>query len=227
MADIDRFGPVNPSVIPSPAPAPRLRRRQARLNRYTRAVGWMKILLACSAVVVVGLIFLIGRDRAHVTDLLSAQEMARLGAGLKLDRPRFAGVTDAGEAFTLRADWALPDAAVPEEIRLENPRGEVDLADGRKLTGEAAEGLMERRDRTLTLTGGVALSTSDGYRFEAEDITVNLDDRSMHTPHPVTGTGIRGQITADSFRALQTGENHDDTRIWFENNVRVVFKPAE
>lgn len=203
-----------------------VRKKQASLDRYTRAVGWMKVVLPIAALLMVGLIFVIGRERGAATDLFTAEELARLGAGLKLDQPRFAGVTDAGEPFVLKADWALPDSAMPEEIQLENPTAEVSLQDDRQIAGAARYGLMERSARTLTLTGGVRLETSDGYQFETEMLRVETEARAASTATPVTGTGPQGRIEAGSFRVRQVGERNSDTVIWFENGVRVLFNPG-
>ena len=84
-------------------------RRQARVARYSRAVRRMKVLLPLGAILLIGMIFMFSRDRPAVFDAEQAAEMAALGAGLRLDNPRFAGVTDDGDPFVITAEWALPE----------------------------------------------------------------------------------------------------------------------
>ena len=105
--------------------APRPDRR--RIAGYTGMVRWLKILLPVAALLMVGAIFLVGRGLDEGESLLSPEELATLGAGLKLDSPRFSGRTAAGEAYVVRAEWALPDSAMPETVELHRPEGEIDL----------------------------------------------------------------------------------------------------
>ncbi|MDT8344499.1 MAG: hypothetical protein RQ752_08690, partial [Thermohalobaculum sp.] len=126
-----------------------LDRRQRAVRRHTRVIRAMKIALPLAALGLVALIFLQGRERGSVEDLFTAEELLRLGAGLRLESPRFAGVTSEGAPYVVTAEWALPDTAMPEEIVLEKPRGELSLSDGGKVTATALSGLMQRSVKTL------------------------------------------------------------------------------
>lgn len=186
----------------------------------------MKVLLPASALIVVAAIFLASREQGDIADLFTAEELATLGAGLKLDAPRFAGVTENGEAFIVRARWALPDSAMPARIELEAPSGEITLRD-RELTGRAETGRIYRTDRRLTLSGNVVLETSDGYRIETDEIEIDLDREAVIARGPVTGSGPAGSIEAGSLRAVRGADTPAGAQIWFENRVRVVFIPAQ
>lgn len=200
---------------------------QRQVRRYSRAVLWMKMALPLAALALVAAIFLSARDKGDLSDLFSAEELATLGAGLKLDNPRFAGVTSRGESFAVQADWALPDSAMPEVVELERPRGEIELADGRKLTASARTGKMLRREKVLVLQGDVVLDSSDGYHMKTARVEFNLDGKTAYAPGPVSGTGPRGRIEAGSLRAEAGDESGEPGKIWFENRVRLVFSPGE
>lgn len=208
---------------------PEQRARQAgrRVRRYSRLVALMKVALPLGALALIAAIFLSARDRGELTDIFTPEELARLGAGLRLDNPRFAGVTPDGEAYVVRADWALPDSAMPRRIALERPRGEIELEDGRTISMAADEGELDRRAKTATLTGNVTTETSDGYRMATDRVELDFDRRSAWTPGAVTLEGPRGRIEAGTMRAEAGPEGLADGQIWFENRVRVVFIPAE
>ena len=70
----------------------RQKRRQVRA--YSRIVAWAKVLLPLAALALVVTIFLSGREEGELTEIFTPEELATLGAGLKLDNPRFAGVTE-------------------------------------------------------------------------------------------------------------------------------------
>ncbi len=196
-----------------------------RVRAYSRAVAWMKVLLPLGAVMLIAAIFLTARDKGDLTKIFTAEELATLGAGLRLDNPRFAGVTERGEPFAVRADWALPDSALPRLIDLERPEGEIELSDGRTIAASAATGRMHRTNKMLVLAGGVVLDTSDGYHVETDLVEIDLDAKTVIAPGPVSGTGPRGRIDAGSFRATAGEDSIGAGKIWFENRVRLVFIP--
>lgn len=198
-----------------------------RVRAYSRVVAWMKVLLPLGAVVLIAAIFVSARDKSDLTKIFTAEELATLGAGLRLDNPRFAGVTEQGEPFAIRADWALPDSAMPRFIDLERPEGEIKMNDGRTIAARAAFGRMHREEKTLVLEGGVVLDTSDGYHIETGLIEIDLDAKTANAPGPVSGTGPRGQIEAGSFRAAAGEDGAGAGQIWFENRVRLVFIPGK
>ncbi len=215
--------------------AARNTRGQRRVRSYSRLVTWMKIALPLAAVGLVALLFLSMRHKGDLTELFTPEELATLGAGLKLENPRFAGVTSKDEPFALRAEWALPDSAVPTYIDLERPSGEIRMADGRTVSATAAKARLNRVEKTLLLEGGVVLDTSDGYHVETERVEIDIDAETAIAPGPVRGNGPRGEIQAGSMRGSSgtgseaSGSGPDGSgggQIWFENKVRLVFIPA-
>ena len=202
---------------------------QRRVRAYSRAVAWMKVLLPLGALAVLAALFLSAQKKGDLTKIFTAEELVTLGAGLRLDNPRFAGVTERGEPFAIRADWALPDSTMPRFIDLERPEGEIEMSDGRTIAAKAATGRMHRQQKILVLEGGVVLDTSDGYHVETGLIEFDLDAKTANAPGPVSGTGPRGQIDAGSFRAAAGPDDGGDGagagQIWFENGVRLVFIP--
>lgn len=208
-------------------PEERAQRAGRRVRRYSRLVALMKVALPLGAVALVAVIFLSARNRGDLTEIFSPEELAQLGAGLRLDNPRFAGVTERGEPFVVRADWALPDRAMPREIELQRPRGEIELSDGRTVSVEAANGHLDRKRQTARLDGGVTVEASDGYRLETGELAFDFDERTARAPGPVTAHGPHGDIESGSMHAREGSGGLADGQIWFENRVRVVFIPAQ
>lgn len=200
--------------------------RRVRAERYSRFVRVAKWALPIGALAVVATIFLSGRGGDGVDAMLSAEEKARLGAGLRLDNPRFAGTTDAGAPFVLTADAALPDGPMPDEIALERPRGTVTLEDGRTLEARARDGTLFRGSESLVFSGDVTVETTDGYRFSTASVNVDLAARTARAPGPVEGTGPRGSIEAGSMRVLGGPDGADGATVRFEDGVRVLFRPG-
>ena len=201
-------------------------RREAEVRGYSRTVRWMKIALPIGALVLIGLIFLTGKDRGGAIDAGSVSDAALLGAGLELENPRFAGVTDDGDPFVVTAVRAVPDGAVPDRVELEKPNGEIRMGDGRTLTVNSANGEMFRKDERLHLQGEVILETSDGYRVVTDRVELDLDNKSAFAPGRVKATGPRGAIEADQVTIDSNGGQKGQVMMRFEGNVRVQYDPA-
>ncbi len=201
--------------------------RHARMQRYSRAVRWMKIVLPVTALVLIGLIFMTGRERGAVIEVRSAADAAMLGAGLMLENPRFAGTTDDGDPFVVTARSALPDGAMPDRIDLDRPRGEVRLSDGNTVVVTSSDGQMLRASERLHLSGNVALETSNGYRATTETIEIDLSSKTAVVPGTIEANGPRGGIRADRLEVERTGERNRDVTLRFEGNVRVTFQPED
>ncbi|MEO0429634.1 MAG: LPS export ABC transporter periplasmic protein LptC [Pseudomonadota bacterium] len=201
--------------------------RQERLARYTRFVRVLRVALPIAALGAIAAIFIAGRERAGIDDLLSAEEIARLGAGLRLDEPRFAGTTDDGDPFTIRARTATPDGPLAQEIALDAPTGKLALANGQVLEAVATDGMMYRDEERLTLSGGVEITTSDGYRFNAPNLTLHLATKGAEANGRILGTGPQGSIEADKLTISGAEAGLSGARLYFEGSVRVLFTPDE
>ncbi len=201
-------------------------RRQARIERHSRIVRQLKVALAIGAVLLIGTIFMFGRERAAIIDAEQAANIAVLGAGLKLDNPRFSGITEDGDPFVVTAEWALPDGATPNRVDLERPVGELHLADERIVTVRAATGELFRGEDRLNLTGEVMFETSDGFRAEMPRVEVDMASKVVVAPDRLHAAGPRGSIEADRMRLVR-GTGPRDATIRFEGNVRVNWRPEE
>jgi lipopolysaccharide export system protein LptC len=200
--------------------------RQARIERRSRMVRQLKVVLAITAILLVGTVFMFGRERAVVFDAEQAANLAVLGAGLKLDNPRFSGITEDGDPFVVTADWALPDGATPDRVDLEKPDGELHLADQRVVTVRAAAGELFRGDDQLNLMGDVVFETSDGFQAKMPRIELDLASKVAVAPARLRATGPRGSIEADRMRMVR-GTTPNSSTIRFEGNVHVNWRPEQ
>jgi lipopolysaccharide export system protein LptC len=186
----------------------------------SNVVRLLKIGLPLAALGLVLAIFLAPPDRFSIDlgDLDFSFE-----DGLRLERPRFAGADAAGRPFTLAADWALPDGPNPESVELGPLEGETVLDDGRRATLSAGGGEIRPKARTLRLTGGVLVETTDGWRVTAPAARADLEAETMAAEGPVEAEGPSGALSAGAMRAARRAEGD---YIWFEQGVRLRIDPA-
>ena len=187
----------------------------------------MKIALPVTAIALIMLIFLVGENRDAVIDLGDVRNAAALGAGLKLENPRFSGTTEDGDPFILKARSALPDGATPDRIELEAPTGELRMKDGLRLTVEARDGRMFRKDEQLHLMGDVTLVTSNGYTARTERVEMDLARKAAVAPGTVAAEGPAGSIRADRLKVRRVDPEKSDLTLRFEGNVKLIYRAAE
>jgi lipopolysaccharide export system protein LptC len=202
-------------------------------------VRGLKIALPLLALALLSSIFLWPRETRFEGGLVyTSADLVALGEGLAVTRPRIAGATEAGEPFVVTAERATPDGPDPETVELDDVRAEFMQGEGREIVLAAASGALRPKAETLSLSGDVALDTSDGYRVRTDRVEADLGAGELVAPGPVTAEGPRGSITAGSFRARRVaapgtggeeaplGALPPGDYLWFEGGVRVTWTPA-
>jgi len=192
-------------------------------GNYARRVRNLKIALPLIALGTLGLIFLAPKEQIGEGLGLSPEDREALGQGLRLVSPNFTGATENGEPFALRAAWALPDGPRPERIDMGELEGQIDLEDGRSVTVTAPEGQFRPTARGLTLEGGIAIDSSDGYAVRTESAVLDGKARTLVANAPVEAWGPSGRLEAGSMRAERDEAGNDV--VTFDGGVRLVFRP--
>lgn len=193
-----------------------------RRDGYSRRVRALKVLLPVASVMVVLAVFLFPRSL-----LIDAVGLSGVSfdpsEGLRLLSPDFSGTTEAGEPFSLRAAWALPDAPDPAHIALGDLEGEIALGNGETVRLTAQEGDFFPKNETLALRDAVTVRSDSGYVLSVSTANVDLAAETLRASGPVEGSGDAGRISADSMRM----ERRDGTLyIWFEGDVKVTVMPG-
>lgn len=206
---------------------------------YTRLVRGLKIALPLLGLALLASLFLLPREtRLDGLVIETSADLLALGEGLAVTRPRIAGATAEGEPFVVSADRAVPDGPDPAEVTLERVRAEFLQAEGRGITLSAETGALRPKARTLSLSGDVALDTSDGYRVRTGRVEADLEAGTLVAPGPVRAEGPQGAIEAGRFSAHRIAPPDGDAEaalggprpgdyLRFEGGVRVTWTPAE
>ncbi len=198
----------------------------ARVDRHTRLVGWLKVALPLTALAILSTLFLV----AHRIDPEAALPYAEvdvedLAREPRMTAPTYAGTTEDGAALTLSASEARPEAdgvaATAAGLRLE-----LATPDGGRTELVAAEAVMEDATRQVILSGGVVLSTSNGYRLETAEVVAKLDRTGLESRAPVVATGPAGEIRAEGMALSQDNRTPGAYVLVFKGGVRLVYQPG-
>jgi lipopolysaccharide export system protein LptC len=194
---------------------------------YSRVVAVLKVGLPLIAAAMLAGLFLISDDGRQGGELVfSPADLAALGAGMRVTRPVFSGVTEGMDRFRFTAEEVTPDAAPPTRATITALSGHIDFADGRGVDLRADGGAIDLEDQRLTLEGAVQAATADGYAFTADRVEIDLRGGGLVATGRVAGDGPMGRIDAARL-TVADGEGPAETRRFlFERDVRLVYHPA-
>ena len=202
---------------------PRGARTPPARGRSSRLVGLLRYLLPATALGLVALVVLwpqlIGGAGGLIAPIFANAEIA--GTDVMLMRnPRYLGQTRDAEPYELTAASAYVDPKRPSRIHLERLAAELAPANRRDVNLVALRGVYHRTADKLDLDGDIALTTSDGYRFETERARIDLERGQVIGERPIQGSGPAGTLSADRFEIRDQG-----AVLRFEGRVKVTLPP--
>ncbi|MBL8832407.1 MAG: LPS export ABC transporter periplasmic protein LptC [Rhodospirillales bacterium] len=230
------------SVPPRPVPVPTSRARdeetpapRARLavlspgtprahnQFYSQIVGLMKFVLPAAAMGIAALVLL--WPQFNPLDprfrLAPVQVSIEDLENLRMVQPRYVGVDERNQPFTIVAEQATQAKGSSDTTDLSSPQGDLAMASGTWLAMTAEHGLYHQPEKALELWGGVSLFHDGGYEISTERARVDLDRGMAQGELPVQGQGPNSQLSGSGFRILDRG-----ARVEVTGKSRVVLFPT-
>lgn len=190
----------------------------ATIRRYSLFVTVMKSALPVAALAlgVAVLVYTIQPREANQM-ALTFERMGKIENDLAMVKPRLTGVDEEGLPFVVTAATAVQDERGSDKVRLEDVTAEITLKEG-KLHVEAARGLVDTREHLLDVSGGIRLTSEDGYDARTPAAKADLRSGTVRGENGIEATGAFGRITADRFSM-----NRTTRQLRFTGNVRMVL----
>ena len=199
---------------------PPSRRPGARgLLVYSRFVGAMRWLLP---VVALGLILLVAlwpqlkMDEDEFRIGFAALDMMDVTRDEMLN-PRYTGVDEEDQPFTVTASKAIRAQNDASLIELDKPQADMTLDNQAWVSVTAREGIYNQDSQVLDLSGEVAIFHDSGYQFHTESARLDLNRKTARGEDPVTGHGPLGQIVSDGFFI-----DHNKSRVPFTGQAKLI-----
>lgn len=190
---------------------------------YSRFVQMMKFLLPTVALLLIVLILV--WPYLKTEDIRFRISFAALTADQTEDpsmvNPRYLGIDKDNQSYSITADLARKITQGSMSVELEMPKADITLEDGSWLVVTAENGVFQRAEQTLNLTGAVNLFHDSGYEFRTAKVHIDLENGIADGNAPIRGQGPFGDLQAEGFRLIDKGKT-----ILFTGKSKLVLYPG-
>jgi len=195
-----------------------------RIERYSRLVARLKVVLPASALALLLLIAAWPRIQSAVERIkLHAPHLDLSEArNLRMVNLRYAGVDRHDRPFTVTSDVARQRPNAEDTVELESPKADMTTQSGTWIAVTAENGVYKPQAQLLDLAGNVELFQDKGNEFVTDKAHVDMGRGTAEGNDPVEGHGPFGTVTSDGFRI---GE-HGDVII-FTGKTHLVLDPHD
>ncbi|WP_299372183.1 hypothetical protein [uncultured Tateyamaria sp.] len=193
------------------------------MDRYSRLVAWLKVLLPLTALGLLSTLFLLSRNIDPMAAIPFAEtEIAERLKGQQITAPFFSGTTSSGDRVTVSAGKMATRSGSNNEAS--DLSAQIDLASGTRIVLFSDRGEFDMLGGATVLAGKVVITTSTGYKLTSDALNTNFDTLSVESPGPVMGSGPLGALNAGRMQ-LQRVEGNENAQLIFTNGVKLIYDP--
>jgi len=192
-----------------------------RIRRYSFFVMFMKGALPAAALglgIAVLMYALQPRDTNRIA--ITFENMGKVENDLAMINPRLTGTDDNGYPFIVTAATAVQESRGSDRVRLEDVTADISLRET-NLHVTAARGVVDTKTHVLDVSGGIRLTSEDGYDARTPAAIADLKAGTVHGESGIQAKSKFGQIEAQRF-AL----NRATRQLKFDGNVHMVLNGA-
>ncbi|MFW8593896.1 LPS export ABC transporter periplasmic protein LptC [Cribrihabitans neustonicus] len=196
------------------------------MDRHSRAVAYLKVLLPLTALVLLSTLFMVSRgsDIEAVIPFAEKEIEDRL-RGQQVTGPYFSGTTSSGDEIMVTASLARPGGAGAPAVAV-NLEAEIRMAQGGRIALSSETGAVyPDRDRA-EFAGSVTITSADGLTVETETLNTALSGLEAESPGPVRAHGAIGNLTAGNMRIRSKTEG-GPVHMLFKDGVKLIYDPQK
>lgn len=193
------------------------RRARASARRHTVLVKALRILLPLGGAAIVATIF----GTAIVKSFIPVESIGAINMtsdGLEMNDPNLAGRLKGGRTYHVSAAKAVQSFSDTSRIALTDLVATLKESETQNVTVNSKSGLFDTNDEWLTLSDGIVLTTTDGYRADLESARLDFKSGTMVSDAPVAIKSEKFDLTANSLSI-----EDDGNLVRFVGSVRLTL----
>lgn len=195
------------------------------LDRHSKAVGWLKLVLPVVGLGILSTLFLIARETRIEQGEMPDELLAPDGAVETVRSPDYTGVTDDGTSVAVTADLAWPSARGSGRIDASDVFAQFDIAEGDNADVRAEHGAIEPERNVLELRDRVVVETASGWTMRSDALDASLDWTRLTSPTDVETTGPLGVLNAGNMLIYRDTDAEGTYLMEFDGGVHLVYRP--
>ncbi|TDE37057.1 hypothetical protein [Antarcticimicrobium sediminis] len=196
------------------------------MDRYSRFVAYLKVILPLAALALLSTLFLLSRGSdPEVTLPFARKDIEERVRAQQITAPFFSGTTADGDEITVSARLARPfgsgGLAEAEELH-----ARMKMAQGGLIVLRSNSGAVDPATDAAQFIGGVEITTSTGFVVRTERLDATIGTFRASTPGEVRALGPVGDLTAGQMEigAKNPGE---PMHMVFKNGVKLIYDPQK
>ncbi len=194
-------------------------------DRYSRLIGWLKVLLPLAALGLLSTLFLLSRviDPEAVIPFADKEIQDRL-RDQQVTGPIYHAVTADGDQISFAAEKLTRPEGQTGANEAEDVEVTMDLTSGASVVLNARKGQIDIEGNTADLDEDVVITTSTGYRILSDRLVTQLSTLDVTSPGPVHADGPVGTLDAGTM-TINAGKAGKPAQLIFTNGVKLVYVP--
>ncbi|MDF3414917.1 hypothetical protein HKX54_10670 [Sulfitobacter sp. M57] len=195
-----------------------------KADRYSKVVGWLKVLLPLMALALLSTLFLLSRviDPKAVIPFADKEIQDRL-RDQQVTGPIYYSVTADGDEISFAAEKVTTPEGNAGGNEAEQVEVVMKLDSGSEVILNASRGYFDIAADSTSLQGDVVINTSNGYRINSDLLVTQMSALGVISPGPVAATGPVGTLDAGAM-TLNAGK---PSHLVFTNGVKLIYRPQQ
>ena len=194
------------------------------MDRYSRMIAFLKVLLPLMALALLSTLFLLSQNTEPMASIPFAEaEVNERMRDQQITGPFFSGSTEQGDQISFSAG-KIGVADGNGRVTANDISAQIDLSSGARLVFFAELGEVDIANDTSILSGKVLITTSTGYKINSERLVSAMTSLNMESPDKIIAEGPLGTFSAGSMR-LTLSEKTKFTQMIFTNAVKLIYDP--
>lgn len=196
------------------------------MDRYSRMVTFLKVILPLAALALLSTLFLISRGvNTEATIPFADHEIEERMRGQQITAPYFSGTTSQGDEITVTASIARPGGPTSPAVATDLV-AVISTADGGRMTLSSDSGAVQLESDMASFSGNVEITSAAGLLVTTDLLNATLSGLSADSPGPVRAIGPIGALNAGTMQ-LQTKTQGGPLHMLFNNGVKLVYDPRK
>lgn len=143
-------------------------------------------------------------QEGDVSFILDKKEVDKAAERMRIEAARYTGEDNKGHKFEITAQRAIQQNSGEPIVNIEGMMARLALAQG-PLVMAANSGRYDLDTQRVEVLGPVRVAGADGYRLDTRDVTVDLNQRTMVSRGPASGSIRLGEFQAGNL-SVDLGE---------------------